>query len=97
LDPPVLTICISTNDNEALYKLSSLFNQPSQRRSEHKLIYTLHPYLIDHNSKKNYKNNVSPRMGGDIIVFAPEDTGPRSYSPDRKTPASPGVHMRTKL
>jgi hypothetical protein len=24
LDPPVLTICTSTNDNEALYKVSSL-------------------------------------------------------------------------
>jgi hypothetical protein len=54
LDPPVLTICTFTNDNEALYKVSSLYHQPSQRRSEHKLFQTLHPSLIHHNSKKNY-------------------------------------------
>jgi hypothetical protein len=38
LDPPVLTICTSTNDNEALYKVSSLYSQLSRRRSEHKIL-----------------------------------------------------------
>jgi hypothetical protein len=50
LDPPVLTICTSTNHIEALYKVSSLYDQPSQRRSEHKLFQTLHPSWIHHNS-----------------------------------------------
>jgi hypothetical protein len=54
LDPPVLTICTSTNDNEASYKVSSLYGKPSQRRSEHKLFQTLHPSWIHHNSKKSY-------------------------------------------
>jgi hypothetical protein len=46
-------MCTSTNDNEVLYKVSSLYDQPSQRRSEHKLFHTLHPTWIHHNSKKN--------------------------------------------
>ena len=54
LDPLILPIQTSNNDNEASYKVSSLYNQPSQRRSEHKLFHTLHPSLIHHNSKKNY-------------------------------------------
>ena len=54
MDPPVLTLCISTNDNEAMCKFSSLYYQPSQRRSEHKLFQTLHPIWIHHNSKKTY-------------------------------------------
>jgi hypothetical protein len=54
LDPPVLTIFISTNDNEVLLKFSSLYDQPSQRRSEHKLFYMLHSSWIHHKSKKNY-------------------------------------------
>jgi hypothetical protein len=52
MDPPVLTICTFTNDNEAFHKVSSLYNQPSRRRSEHKLFQTLHPSLIHHNSKE---------------------------------------------
>jgi hypothetical protein len=31
INPPVLTICTSTNDNEAFYKVSSLYSQPSRR------------------------------------------------------------------
>jgi hypothetical protein len=54
LDPPLLTICTSTNDNEASYKVSSFYDQVSQRRGEHKLFQTLHPSWIHHNSKKNY-------------------------------------------
>ena len=54
LDPLILPIQTSTNDNEASYKVSSLYNQASQRRSEHKLFHTLHPSWIHHNSKKNY-------------------------------------------
>jgi hypothetical protein len=53
IDPPFLTICTSTNNNEALYKVSRLYDKPSQRRSEHKLFQTLHPSWIHHNSKKN--------------------------------------------
>ena len=40
LDPPALTICTSTNDNETLYKVSSLYDKSSQRRSEHKIFHT---------------------------------------------------------
>jgi hypothetical protein len=40
MDPPVLIICTSTIDNEALYTVSSLYTQPSQRRSEHKQLQT---------------------------------------------------------
>jgi hypothetical protein len=54
LDPPVLTICSSIKDYEALYKVSSLYDQPSQRRSEHTLFQTLYPSWIHHNSKKKY-------------------------------------------
>jgi hypothetical protein len=38
LDPLILTICTLTNDNEALYKISSLYDQPSRRRREHNKI-----------------------------------------------------------
>jgi hypothetical protein len=31
---------MSPNDNEALYKVSSLYNQPSWKRSEHKIFVT---------------------------------------------------------
>jgi hypothetical protein len=37
----------------AVYKVSSLYDQPSQR-SAHKLFHTLHPSWIHHNSKNNY-------------------------------------------
>ena len=54
LGPLILPIQTSTNDNEASYKVSSLYDQPSQRRSKHKLFQTLHPSSIHHNSEKNY-------------------------------------------
>jgi hypothetical protein len=53
----VLTICTSTDDNEALYKVSSLYSIISHLRrkvSAHKLSHTLQPSWIHHNSKKNY-------------------------------------------
>jgi hypothetical protein len=49
----VLTICASTNDNEALYKVLSLYGQPSQRRSEHKIFHTPTPLGSTITQKKN--------------------------------------------
>ena len=51
LDPLILPIQTSTNDNEASQKVSSLYDQPSQRTSEHKLFHTLQPSWIHHNSE----------------------------------------------
>jgi hypothetical protein len=48
LDPPILAIQTSTNDNKALNKGSSLANWPSS--SKHQLLHTLHSYWIHHNS-----------------------------------------------
>ena len=47
LDPPILAIQTSTNDNKALNKVSSLSNWPSS--SKHQLLHTLHPSWIHHN------------------------------------------------
>jgi hypothetical protein len=47
LDPPVIIIYTSTNDIEALYKVSRtcIYDQPSKRRSKQKIFHT--PPLTD--------------------------------------------------
>jgi hypothetical protein len=51
-----------------LYKVSSLYGQPSQRRSEHKILWQT-DWRTDGltERQKVQKQYVSPRMGGDII------------------------------